>query len=165
MSATKPHSLRISIHQMLSTTYPQHGDSHHGLLCTTHMDKDIREPSLASIPARSAGDVAPTYLAATTRKPGVRPLHLSWNQMPGGGRHNTVTMSYHVPAAHLDLPLPHSRFVCCVPSKPIKQRLPKVSRPPELLPWLNRGSSNYSTLRFPLCFRECTRFQQKSVNA
>lgn len=72
------------------------------------MAKDIRKLSLASNPARSAGDVALTYLAATTRKPGVRPLHLSWSQMPGGGRHNTVTMSYHVPAAHSDLPLPHS---------------------------------------------------------
>lgn len=143
------------------STQPQHEDSHHSLLCTTRTAKDIRQPSVASIPASSAGDVALTYLAATTRKPGVHPLHLSWSQMPGGGRHNTVTTSYHVPAAHWDLPLPHSWFVCCVSSKPIKQRQLKVSHSPELLPWLNRGGSNYSTLCFPLCFGERTRFQQK----
>lgn len=114
------------------------------MFCITPVAKDIRELNLASIPARLAGDVALTYLAATTRKPGVRPLHLSWSQMPGGGRHNTVTVRSHGPAAHSDLPVPHSWFVRYVPSKPIKQRASKVSHSPELLPWLNRAL--FSTL-------------------
>lgn len=148
---TKPPSLQINIHQLLRATSPT----------ATHMAKDVRELSPASIPAGSAGIVAPTYLAATTRKPGVHPLRLSWSPMPGGGRHNTVTVSHQVPAAYSDLPLPHPWFVRHVPSKPIKHRLPKVSHSPELLFWLNRGDSNHS---FPLCFRDCARFRQKDVN-
>lgn len=61
------------------------------------MAKDTRETSLVIILARLTGDVVLTYLAATTRKLGVHPLHLSWSQMPGGGRHNTITLSCHVP--------------------------------------------------------------------
>lgn len=111
----------------------QRRDSLHGLFSTTHMATDIREQCFVHIPSGLAGDKELTYLAATTRKRGVRPLRSSWSQMPGGGKHNTVIVSSHSPAAHSGPPLPCFQLAC-VPSKPRKQRLPKVSRSPVTSP-------------------------------
>lgn len=111
----------------------QRRDSLHSLFSTTHMATDIREQCFVHIPSGLAGDKELTYLAATTRKRGVRPLRSSWSQMPGGGKHNTVIVSSHSPAAHSGLPLPCFQLACA-PSKPRKQRLPKVSRSPVTSP-------------------------------
>lgn len=61
--------------------------------------------------SRVAGVVL-TYLAATTRKHGVHPLHSSWSQMPVGGRHSS---HHELPQLCIpsDLPLPHSWLVLC----------------------------------------------------
>lgn len=111
----------------------QRRDSLHSLFSTTHMATDIREQCFVHIPSGLAGDKELTYLAATTRKRGVRPLRSSWSQMPGGGKHNTVIVSSHSPAAHSGLPLPCFQLACA-PSKPRKQRLPKVLRSPVTSP-------------------------------
>lgn len=143
MSATNSHSLQINIYWKLRVTTPAYGLPPQSALPNPGVQGwNLRELSLACISAGVAGDVL-TYLAATTRKHGVHPLHSSWSQMPGGGRHS----SHHelpqlcIPSG---LPLPHSWLVLCF--KQAHKEKNAHSRVPSSAEWRWQQLQHISTL-------------------